>query len=222
MTDPTRFQSVTIDGHHYWADPATGRVYPQVTGGADGDGDSGGDDGDNGGEQRTFTQADVDRARTEARRTAATDVAEQLGCTVDEARQVLDAVRAADEAQQTEAQRREAAAATAEQAARDREAAAAARERAADLRDRLRDAGVPRDHLDRAVRSLDVTADSTDDEITAEVTAAAELFTPPAGNGTPPPPGAPPAAKPPATNGTGKTAVDAGAERYRTLHPAPA
>ena len=60
-------------------------------------------------EPKTFTQEEVDRmvgrARGEAKRSAASELAEQLGCTVEEAKAKIAAVTAADDALKSETQR---------------------------------------------------------------------------------------------------------------------
>lgn len=212
------YRHTRIDGHDYWANPATGRVHPYVAGADEGEGDPPGGD-----EERTFTQADVDRlvgrARTEARRTSVTEVAEQLGCTVDEAKQVLDAVRAADAAQQTDAQRALAAAQDAQAAADQARAEAAAERLAARVERRLLAAGVPDTALARAARMVDLDPDVDDDAIDTEIdqlkSDVPALFTPATGTGTTPPPnpGAPPR-KPPA-NGAVKTARERAEDRFK-------
>jgi colicin import membrane protein len=225
MLNQLGYQNVTIGRHQFMVHPITGRVLPVVRGGADGD-------PDNPPPPQTFTQADVDRmvgqARKEARTSAANELAEQLGCSVEDAKAKIAAAIAADDAQKTEAQRA-LEAAQAEKAEAAAEKAAAAQERF-DLRveRKLIAAGVGQAIADdadgtkaaaaiaRARRLLDVSADATDADIAAEIEAVKadvpSLFSAPT---EAPAPGRPAPTPPPKPNGTqpaGKTLAERGKE----------
>lgn len=215
------FRPATIDGNRYWVNPFTGRVLPVISGAADDQGSDGSDD-DGGPPPRTFSQVDLDRAagraRDEGRRSVANDVAADLGCTVDEAKTILDQVREAGEAQKTEAQRAREAADTARADADAEKAAAAADRLAVKVERRLLAAGVPDTALTRATRMVTVPADADDTAIAAEIdalkTEIPALFTTP-GTTSPPPPGVTPPRQPTGTGGTRKTMADLGQETLR-------
>lgn len=184
MSNPLGYQRHRIDGLDLWVNPVTGRVWPHIRGAADDDGD--------GDEPRTFTQDEVDRivgqARGEARRSAANELAAELGCTVEEAKAKIDALTAADNASKTEAERLLAQAqADAQSAAKDKADAAAER-----LAIRVEKAltAAKCNSADRAVRLLDIPADADDDTIAAQVDALKgdipALFTETTGGPKPP------------------------------------
>lgn len=177
-------------------------------------------------EPKTFTQEEVDRmvgrARGEAKRSAATELAEQLGCTVDEAKAKIAAVAAADDALKSEAQRALDAANEAKADASRAKAEAAADRLAAKVERKLAAAGVDPKTLTRATALVSVPDDADDDAIDAEIEAlkadVPALFTPTAG-GTPPPAGVTPP-RPPANHGGGtKTAAERAKERFAATHP---
>ncbi len=218
------YRHVTIDGLRFWAHPITGHVLPDVRGGAgpDGDDDGNGDGDDDGNEPRTFTQDEVDRmvgrARGEARRTAATDLAEELGCTVDEAKAKIAAAAKVEDDKKTDTDRALEAATTAQAEAERARAEATSDRLTAKLERQLTRAGVDDKALARAVRLLDVDPDADDDAITTEIEALQAdvpgLFT--TGDDGPPPP--PPGIQPPgrkASNGGGKTMAELGQEALR-------
>jgi hypothetical protein len=155
-------------------------------GGEGGEGGSGGGappaetpkaDADKGGE-KTFTQADVDKAASaraaEAKRKATSDLAEQLGVSVDEAKKIIAASKASEEAQKTEAQRAKEAADQAKAEA-DEAKAEAARERQAArieralIKDHIRD-----DCLEDSLALLNVAPEATPEELTAAIEAFKE------------------------------------------------
>lgn len=230
VMDLTEFTLIEHNGRVAWRHEPSGRLLPVLRGGSgdedpppnpDGGG-AGGDDG------RTFTQADLDRiagqARTEAKRTAARELAEQLGCTVEDAKAKIAAAAAAEDAEKTDAQRaREAA--DAEKAAAATERAEAARERlAAKVERHLLRAGVDEKALDRAHRLIDVDPDASDDDITTEIEALKAdipaLFTP-VGTQTPPPSGRSRDARPPAGGQQTGTSEERARARRQRLGLAP-
>lgn len=172
---------------------------------------------------RVLTDDEVRAIATREARTAERRerqrIADQLGCTPEEAAERLAAAAAAEDAQRTEAERLQADAQRRIADADERIAAAAAREREMTRRDLLRDAGVPADRLARAVRSLDLTDDATDDEVAAEIAAAAEVFAPATDHPPAPPAGVTPPHQP-GGKGGGRTADDRAKERWaRTQRP---
>lgn len=128
--------------------------------------------------EKTFTQADVDKAASaraaEAKRKATSDLAEQLGVSVDEAKKIIAAHQSAEDAQKTEAQRAKEAAdqAKAEADAAKAEAAAerqAARVERALIKDHVRD-----DCLEDSLSLLKVAPEATPEELTAAIEAFKE------------------------------------------------
>jgi hypothetical protein len=121
---------------------------------------------------KTFTQADIDaataRARSDGQRQGkagqADAIKEALGCTLDEAKAMLEKAKADDDAKLSEVQKRE-------KAADDREAAATAREAAASAR--IRDALI-RAELVAAGAGSAITDDTERRDIIAD---AAKLVT---------------------------------------------
>lgn len=231
MLDALDYRKVKIDRHTFWVHPVSGRVFPDVRG-ADGD------EGDDPPEPKSFTQADVDkiaaRARAEAKRAAASELAEQLGCTIDEAKAKIQAAADADNQTKTDAEKA-LAAAQAAQAAADQAKAEAARERfdakverkllAAGVGAGLDEAGKDK-AIARARRALNLEADADDTAIVDEIDALKadipSLFTDP--TVTPPasPRPAPPApVKPPAPGGS-VTQLDPAREAARKRLGIPA
>lgn len=104
-------------------------------GGSGGEGGGTGAGGEGAGGAATFTQADLDRhagtARQEARRAAERQIADQLGCTPEEAKALIDAKKQADSEAMSEAEKREKAADAKEKTAVERENAAKLAERRA-------------------------------------------------------------------------------------------
>lgn len=175
----------------------------------------------------TFTQADVDRmvggARVEAKRVAANELANELGCTVEEAKAKLEALAAAEDATKSEAQKA-LEAANAAKADADAARAAAAQDRfAAKVERKLIAAGVGKGlddtkataALTRAARLLNLDPDADDTAIAAEIEAAKadvpSLFTT-EGQASTPPPGLRPPARPAGTGGAPKSLADLGRE----------
>lgn len=180
---------------------------------------------------RTFTQAEVDammgRTRSEARTAAANELATDLGVTVDEAKAIIADRNAAEDANKTEAQRDREAAATAKAQA-DADRAEAARERRSIAAERaLLAAGIVLDTdpekasaaLARAVRMIDLDAESFNAVEQANTLKAdvPGLFTPTEGSGTRPSPPGGTRPKPPAGGPTTKSAVERGADRWKGL-----
>lgn len=177
-------------------------------------------------EPKTFTQEEVDRmvgrARGEAKRSAASELAEQLGCTVEEAKAKIAAVTAADDALKSETQRALDAANEAKAEATRARAAADAERLAAKVERKLAAAGVDPKTLARATALVTVSPDADDDAIEAEVEALKAdipaLFTPTAVGALPPAGVTPP--RQPATHGGGtKTAAERAKERFAATHP---
>jgi hypothetical protein len=147
------------------------------SGGAPPAGDAPKPDADKGGD-KTFTQADVDKAASaraaEAKRKATSDLAEQLGVSVDEAKKIIAASKSAEDAQKTEAQRAKEAADAAKLEADAAKAEAAAERMAARIERALLKNHVRDDCLDDSLALLKVDADASPEEITAAVAAFAE------------------------------------------------
>ncbi len=235
------FDLITREGRLHWLHAPTGRVFPFVAGGDDNEGGNSGDgddttsdaDGD-GGEGRTFTQAEVDRmtgrARSEAKRAAAKELADELGIDVSQAKAIIAAKNKADDDAKSEAERAAEAAKTAKAQA-DADRAAAARERfEAKLERTLTKAGVPEKALARALRLVDLEPGADDDAIAAEIDVLKDdvpgLFEDPSGGenggGERKPPRAPSGrtdAKPPAGGQGTKSALDKGREFYKSTRP---
>jgi hypothetical protein len=212
------------------------RRYLLCVEGDDGAGGGGGGGGNGG---VTFTpeqQAEVDRiqgrtraeAARAAKREAAQELAEQLGCTVEEAKAKLDKIADDDKAAMTEAERIRAEAEADKVTAAAERAKAAAERFDAKVERKLLAAGVGKGleadaaekALARARRALALDAEADDDTIGAEIEALktevpslfAETAAPaPAGSQIVPP-------RPPAGQAGAKSAVDAGAERYKSQH----
>ncbi len=163
-----------------------------------------------------LTQADVDKAKREAKKATYAEVAQTLGCTVEEAKALVEAKRAADDATKTETQKALEAAEAKNKAADERERATARKERALDLRLALVAANVTGDRLDKAAKLLlsDLADDADEDAIKAAVetfkTETPEWF----GEAKPPPPGSDPQGRGPGGGAGGaKTGMDAGRQR---------
>lgn len=183
-----------------------------------------------------FSQDDVTAAATRAAREAErktrqrveADLAEQLGCTVDEAKAKLAAAEKAEHDKKSAADQALEAANTAKAEADADKAAAAKEHLVAKVERRLAAAGVGAGieddadgkkaaaALQRAVRMLDLKPDADDAAITSEIDALRDevpaLFTTSTGSGETPPPGIPPA-KPKKANGS-KTAAERAKERF--------
>lgn len=177
-------------------------------------------------EPKTFTQEEVDRmvgrARGEAKRSAASELAEQLGCTVEEAKAKIAAASAADDALKSEAQKALDAATAAQAEAEKARTAAAAERVAAKVERKLVKAGVDDKALARAAGLVNVAPDADDDAIDAEIEALKAdipaLFTPADGT-PPPPPGVTPPRPPGRPGGDTKTAAERARERFERTHP---
>lgn len=187
----------------------------------------------------TFTQADLDkhagRRAAEAKRAAESAIAEQLGCTVDEAKAIIAAKQQADEAAKTDVQKAQDAQAAAEARATELEAQTVAQAFEGRVKDQLVLAGVIAEfdldkdddrkaagkRIEMARRLLDLPIEATDEEIAAKVaevrTDVPGLFgaaPAPAAGGVPPriPSGTTPG-KPPAGGQAAVTGLDAGRAR---------
>jgi hypothetical protein len=200
MPAPTR-----VGRYWLWID---GSITPVVAGGSTGQGE-GGDppepkgDPDPKGEpdkQITTTQASLDASaaaiRREAERRAKKDaeksLSDALGCSLDEAKQIIADRKAEKEASATEAEKREAAAKEREDKAAERERLAAEKGLRADAKAALAEAGVNPERLKRATAMLlgDLEADADEEAVTAAAAALKtempELFgTVKGGNGAP-------------------------------------
>lgn len=178
-----------------------------------------------GDEARTFTQADLDkivaRRVAETKRAEAQRLEQELGIKPSEARAIIAAKQKADQDAMSEADRLKAEAKTAKDEADAERAAARADRFAAKLERRLIAAGIPDKALSRAVRLIDLNPDADDDTIAAEIDTLRDevpgLFENP---GTPPPtPRAPSGvtpARPPAGGQSTVSALDKGAELYKS------
>jgi hypothetical protein len=129
-------------------------------------------------DEKSFSQADVDKAASaraaEAKRKASSDLADQLGVSVDEAKKIIAASKASEDAQKTEAQKAKEAADAARLEADADKAEAAAERMAARIERALLKSHVRDDCLDDSLALLKVDADASPEEITAAVTAFAE------------------------------------------------
>lgn len=211
------------------------------TEGTDTTGDSGASGGDTTTtttEEAKFTQADVDkhagRRAAEAKRTAAKELAEKLGCTVDEAVAKLKKLADQEENEKTEIQRAQDAAAAAEARAKEAEARAAKSEFEQRVYTKLSAAGVGAgcedEEADRRIAmarsiltGLGITQESSDDDIAEKLTQAKAdvpgLFTAKSEkNGAP---SGVTGGKPPAGGQGVQSAMDRGRERYRSGRPDP-
>ncbi len=136
-----------------------------------------------------LTQADVDKAKRDAKKAAIAEVAATLGCTVEEAKALVDAKKAADDQQKTDAQKALEAAEARERAADEREKAAVLRERSALLKSALLTAKINDGRLDKAAKL--VLSDLADDADEAAIAAAVESFAKDTPEWFTPAPGAP-------------------------------
>lgn len=123
--------------------------------------------------ERTFTQEEVNRYNTKAKRdgekAATQKLADELGMSVEEAKALISATKERQEAEQTALEK-------AENAAKQREADAEAKAKAAELKEHnlnvkaaLLEAGVPKGKLAKATRLLDAEVGASEEDIAAEV-----------------------------------------------------
>jgi hypothetical protein len=170
------------------------------------------------------------RESAEGRRAATREITERLGCTVDEAEQLLKDAREREDEKLSEADKKLKEAEARDTAAATREAAAVARERKANIRDALGEATVRADRRDLAMDTLltRIPVDADDAGITAAVTALKEatpewFTTTPDPNAPKTTPKATPTTDPPAqpkpTGTPEDDKFDAGAERAKTFRP---
>lgn len=173
----------------------------------------------------TFTQADLDRIaareKDEGRRAAERSLSEQLGCTVEEAKALIEAKRAEDLGKMSEADRKaseaDAARAKAEKALADaeaREKAAEARQRLLDVTDALIEAGVRSDRRSAALKLTDVADDADEKALKAAVEETKKAY-PEFFGAAPGAPSGVPNGKPPAGQGGEDDGAAAAEERYR-------
>lgn len=178
----------------------------------------------------TFTQDDVTSAATraakeaerKARQKVQQDIADQLGCTIDEAKAILDKQRQADDANATEVER----ARKAEADAKAEAAAAVARANkvaaTSTATTALLAAKLNPENLADALKLIDVDPDDDAEAAKEKAEALAKrlpaLFTP--ADGTPPPPtGVTPPRPPARPGGDTKTAAERARERFDRTHP---
>lgn len=173
--------------------------------------------------QAKFTQEELQahatREAAEARRTALREISDKLGCTVEEAEQILHDRREADEARLSELEKRERALATKEQGIAAREAEVDKITHTNRVRNALLAAGIRPDRVEHV--NVNVPADADDNALQVAVAAykgqVPEFFTstpPPAPTPTTTPsgdPGGTPRAPAPATS----DAFARGAERAK-------
>lgn len=171
---------IEIDGWRYALDLDRGRIFPELRGGD-------GEEDENQPKPKTFTQDEVNalvgQARGEAKRKATQDLADELGCTFEEAKTKLATAQAAEDADKSAAQlaRQQA---DAEKATAAEERKTAARERfeakverkllraglGAHIADSDDDADAKRDKaLVRALKAIDLASDADDSAIDAEI-----------------------------------------------------
>lgn len=149
-------------------------------GGGDGGNGGGGNGGGNGPGDKTLTQEEVNRIVAEEKRKAArakeTELAEALGCTLAEAKAIIEEKRTADEAAASDAERAQKRAETAEQKAVDKEAKLAVKERDLEVKSALLSAGVREDRVDAALRLVadDVEPGLDEDDLRTDAAEAAE------------------------------------------------
>lgn len=189
---------------------------------------------------KQFTQADLDkhagRRAAEAKRAAAKELADELGCTVEEAKQKLATLAEAEEAKKDELTKAQEAAAAAKADAEAARAEAARIQREQMIDRKLVAAGVGSGHpadkresvLTRARAALQLAADADAEAIDAEIQATVELIPgliapqgPVNGDQRPSAPsGVTSGAQPPPGGQPAKTAIERGRELARSRRPA--
>lgn len=178
------------------------------------------DDGTDDTPPATFSQDDVTAAATRAakeaerrtRQSLTQSIADELGCSVEEAKAIIAAKQATDAANATELDKARQAQAQAEAKATAAEQAAARLTAETAAKDALLAAKVRPEHIARALRLIDPGSDDLDGEITALAEDLPALFTTDDGTGTPPPPpaGFTPPRTPPAGGSTPKSMAELG------------
>ena len=176
---------------------------------------------------RTFAdQAEFDKhalgIKKAAERDAHKAIADQLGCTIDEAKQFLADRANAEAAKLTEVEKREQAAAKREQDAATREAEANRRARLADVSLALTTTGVRADRVTYATNAVmaDLAEDADAEAIGAQVEKVKEAipeFFGQAPANTPPAPNLGGAPRNNGSNGGRPTGIEAGRERAKAL-----
>jgi hypothetical protein len=181
-------------------------------------------------EQLTATAA---REAAEAKRQALREVAERLGCTIEEAEQMLKDARDADASRLSELDKKERDLLAREAKAKADSEAAAKVLRDGQIRDALLDANVKRERLAHATRSIEIPDDADEKAIKEAVKAYAgevpEWFDASANDPNDQqqqqaPPGTPPSTPTPQRRPAGKPdegAFDRGAARARALGGIP-
>jgi hypothetical protein len=186
--------------------------------------------------EKKFTQEDVDRhagrRAAEAKRTAAKELAETLGMTVEEATAKLAKLAEQEEAEKTEVEKAREDAAQARREATDAKAQAAQESFETKLFRKLSAAGVgagleaeaAEKRMAMARRLLDLTVDASDEDIAEKIaeikTDVPGLFSVPDGK-TPAPSGVTSGAAPPAGGQATTSAIERGRQRYRSARPDP-
>lgn len=167
------------------------------------------------------------REKDEGKRAAERAMAESLGVTVEEAKQIIADARARDDAEKTEAQKAQARAEAAEKKATALVEEATRKGHEAAVRLALLEGGVLRERLDSAARLVDAEPGASEQDfakaITAARTAAPEFFVAQSEGNEPPKPGDPPKPATPPTPSdppgtppkpsTGEGAFERGAKR---------
>lgn len=163
------------NGKYYWISE-DGEFAPYIGGGApddedppadDDDGDDTDDDDDDGEEDRTFSQADVDRIiqkkEKKLRRSIARELEDELGVSLEEAKSIVKKVQDGEKPDtQAEVARQR-------QQLDDRERELNEREVTFVVREQLQEAGVKSARLRRAVRLVELDEDADADDIAAAV-----------------------------------------------------
>ena len=169
---PSTIGQVTLNGRDMWL-YSDGTTLPVIRGGDGDDPPAGTATGGTGSDKKdpTFSQEDLNRIaareKDEGKRAALADVAKTLGCTLEEAAQIIKAHKEADDKQKSEAQRAQEAADKAKADAEKEKADAAREKHIARVERALLKAGVPDGKLERVARMLDAEVGADLDKIEA-------------------------------------------------------
>lgn len=205
---PETVGTYTSNGRTFWL-YSDGTSLPVIQGGdgsTENDGENGGTGGSggNGNTGSTFTQEDLNRIaareKDEGKRAALSEVAKTLGCTVEEAADIIKRSKEADDAQKTEAQRAKEAAERAKAEADEEKAQAAREKHIVRVERALLKAGVPDAKIERVARMMDVEVGAEPEKLDEAAKALKkdfpELFaTGSGGTNDSDPPGSPPKPK---------------------------
>lgn len=198
--------------------PAGGNGEGGGEGGGEGEG-SGTDGGAGSGEDKVFTQEELNRiaAREKAQGRAAAEkqLAEDLGVDIEEAKAIITAHREQEEAQKTEHQKAMDAAAEKQRKAEEAAANAAKVTHDATIERMLVRAGANPDLLDRAARSMALEVGADEATVNAEIDKLKDEVPSFFGGGRTPPPSSTPGGSPPSGGQKIKTAMERGAERAK-------